>query len=351
MKHRSQKPSEPSLLNAASRIVAGLCALAVIFLGSYYAYRAGASGLDQSYANRRSEVAAKTVIHRATADRTVTLRHDDPPAEATPSDGELFAYVRVPSFSKQYRLPVWEGTEKTVLDQMGAGHYAGSAMPGQVGNSAYAGHNTYADFADIRLLKPGDHVYIETATRWYRYTVNSDPQVIEQTRTDALDADAAGVERGLTLQTCWPIMASNVHQRLIVYGTFDGWADKNDGTPADLAETTDTAAERLGRRIVETSDRLDTPVTGVLGLCSLAIWLLLDLVGWMCSHRRMRSYWHDVGDPFTWLWRINAGLFPNHTVVFTLTRLVPYAFMWAGLVFLSWRYVCPQLAAMGFLLS
>ena len=163
-------------MNIICGILAELCALAVIFLGAYLAYDAKASSLDQSYVSHRQEQVSHRKIHKATPGKTATMRHTDPPAEAEPGDGELFAYLRVPSWGKQYRLPVWQGTAKTVLDEMGAGHYDTTAMPGQTGNSSLAGHNTYADMADIRLLKPGDVVYIETGSYWYRYRINSNPR-------------------------------------------------------------------------------------------------------------------------------------------------------------------------------
>ena len=127
-------------MNIICGILAELCALAVIFLGAYLAYDAKASSLDQSYVSHRQEQVSHRKIHKAAPGKTATMRHTDPPAEAEPGDGELFAYLRVPSWGKQYRLPIWQGTAKTVLDEMGAGH------------------NTYADMADIRLLKPGDVV-------------------------------------------------------------------------------------------------------------------------------------------------------------------------------------------------
>ena len=127
-----------------------------MFLGSFLAYRAWGSGLDVSYASHREEKATHTVIRKATPGHVAAMRHDDPPAEPNPGDDELFAYSRIPSWGRRYRLPVWEGTARTVLDKMGAGHYESTALPGQVGNSSYAGHNTYADMAEIGLLRRDD---------------------------------------------------------------------------------------------------------------------------------------------------------------------------------------------------
>ena len=122
------------------------------------------------------------------------------------------------------------------------------------------------------------------------------------------------------------------------------------GVPEEYAETTETAVDRVGRKVSTVSERLDMPVTGVLGFSCLACWILVSGVGWLFSRRRMVSYWHgDIGGPMTWLWRLNAGLLPSRTVVFTVTRLVPYMLMWAALILLSWRYACPPLAASGLL--
>ena len=100
-------------MNIICGILAELCALAVIFLGAYLAYDAKASSLDQSYVSHRQEQVSHRKIHKATPGKTATMRHTDPPAEAEPGDGELFAYLRVPSWGKQYRLPIWQGTAKT----------------------------------------------------------------------------------------------------------------------------------------------------------------------------------------------------------------------------------------------
>lgn len=333
---------------AVCRFVAELMAVTAVLLGSYVGWKAWGSGLDVSYTSHKEERAVHTVIHRAVPGKTAAMRHDDPPAEAEPADDELFAYIRVPSWGKRYRLPVWEGTAKTVLDKMGAGHYRGTAMPGQPGNSSFAGHNTYADMADIRLLKPGDVVYIETGSYWYRYKVNSSPEIIDQSDTAVIGPDAAGAERGLTLQTCWPIMtATSVTHRMIVHGSFDGWAPKADGVPEEYAEATDTAMDKVARRIQTVSERLDMPVTGVLGLCALACWALLAAVGWLFSWRRAVAafHGHGVGGPVTWLWRITPGLFPSSRIAHTATRLVPYALLWMGIILLFWRWGCPAIDA------
>lgn len=95
-------------------------------------------------------------------------------------------------------------------------------------------------------------------------------------------------------------------------------------------------------------------ICGILAeVCALAIWILLDAIGWMCSHDRMADYWRqrDIGGPITWLWRINAGIMPSNTIVFTVTRTIVFLVMWTAIILVLWRWACPPLAAMHFLTS
>lgn len=91
----------------------------------------------------------------------------------------------------------------------------------------------------------------------------------------------------------------------------------------------------------------------MLGICAFIIWILLDTIGWMCSHRRMTCYWHgrDIGGPITWLWRLNAGIMPSNTIVFIITRTIVFLMMWTAIILSLWRWACPPLASMHFLTS
>nr|WP_216593676.1 sortase [Arsenicicoccus sp. oral taxon 190] len=66
-----------------------------------------------------------------------------------------FAVVRIPALGRGYAVPVVEGTTRDVL-RRGIGHYRGTAMPGQVGNFALAGHRmtTAAPSATSRRCSP-----------------------------------------------------------------------------------------------------------------------------------------------------------------------------------------------------
>jgi sortase A len=81
----------------------------------------------------------------------------------------------------------------------GLSHVSGTALPGEPGNIAIAGHrDSWAAF--MRDLRPGDEIRLETRSAGQRYTVR-DLEVLPQGRIDVVDR--AGEDR-LTLITCYP---------------------------------------------------------------------------------------------------------------------------------------------------
>jgi sortase A len=142
--------------------------------------------------------------------------------DVTVRRGEAFALLRIPRFGADWRRPVVEGTSAGDL-RRGVGHYPGTALPGQVGNLAVAGHRTtYGHpFRDLDSLVPGDLVLVETAHRVYGYRVLA-RAVVAPTDTDVVAADpdhpdrpaAAATRALLTLTTCHPEFSAR--QRLVV---------------------------------------------------------------------------------------------------------------------------------------
>lgn len=86
--------------------------------------------------------------------------------------GEGFAKLYVPAFGSDFEFTVLEGTDDTTLES-GPGHYVGTALPGDPGNSAIAGHRVGkgAPFNDLDLLRSCDAVVIETRTDYVVYRV------------------------------------------------------------------------------------------------------------------------------------------------------------------------------------
>ncbi len=106
---------------------------------------------------------------------------------------------------------VLKGTAPRTL-QNGAGHIAGTALPGQPGNSGIAGHRD-SFFRPLRHAVVGDVVTFTTLRGEFRYHVVS-RSVVAPARVSVLDSD--GVE-ALTLVTCYPFFfAGPAPQRFII---------------------------------------------------------------------------------------------------------------------------------------
>ncbi len=81
----------------------------------------------------------------------------------------------------------------------GLAHVSGTALPGEPGNCAVAGHrDTWAAF--LRDLRTGDEVRLRTRAGWRRYTV-AGLAVVSKDRIDVLEPAGDG---RLTLITCYP---------------------------------------------------------------------------------------------------------------------------------------------------
>lgn len=118
-----------------------------------------------------------------------------PPA---PGAGAI-AIIRIPKI----------GVEKAVVDgvevpdlRKGPGHYPQTPLPGQVGNSAIAGHRTTygAPFNRLDELDPGDPILITTLAGSYRYAVTQ-KLVVRPSDVSVLDPTP---DPELTLTTCNP---------------------------------------------------------------------------------------------------------------------------------------------------
>lgn len=149
----------------------------------------------------------------------------EPAPSAVPKElesGKAFAIVRIPRFGADYARPVLEGTTRDIL-KLGVGHYAGTALPGEVGNFAMAGHRTTygRPFHTIDTLKVGDRVVLETRTEFSVYEVSESDIVLP---TDVGVLEPVPNEPGkkptqavMTMTSCHPKYSAT--ERFIVHGT------------------------------------------------------------------------------------------------------------------------------------
>ena len=159
-------------------------------------------------------------------------------ADAEGHDGEAFAVIHIPRLGDGDAVPVVEGTSLDVLSR-GVGHYKDSAMPGQVGNFAVAGHRkTHGEpFRNLDQMQAGDYIVVETADTWYTYREDRAPFIVDPTDLAVVSPvpDQPGVkptQAMITLTTCNPWWAST--ERMIVTGTLVAQQPRAAGEPRVL---------------------------------------------------------------------------------------------------------------------
>jgi len=95
------------------------------------------------------------------------------------AQSDAFALLYIPRLgSHVWATPVLEGIDPPQLDS-GVGHYVGTALPGDQGNFAVAGHRaTHGEpFAYFDHLRQGDRVYVRTIAHWFVYVLDKNVMV------------------------------------------------------------------------------------------------------------------------------------------------------------------------------
>jgi sortase A len=127
--------------------------------------------------------AAQTAVHNTLIKEW--QQGDDPLVQGTTSlpgstqstiaTGTGIANIYIPRLGDDYHFTIVQGTDDSALGK-GPGHYIGTALPGQVGDFAVAGHRVGKGepFLNIDHLVPGDSIVIQTASYWYVYVVMGD---------------------------------------------------------------------------------------------------------------------------------------------------------------------------------
>jgi sortase A len=155
-------------------------------------------------------------------------------------NGKGFAFLHIPRLGKNWSVPVVQGVSLPDLAR-GVGHYPRTALPGEVGNFAVAGHRATngEPFAYLDKVEVGDQVVAETQDEWFTYVVDR-VRIVSPTSIWVLDPvpghpDRTPTEQLLTLTTCNPRWAS--YERLIVFGHLTESRPKAAGPPPALVRT------------------------------------------------------------------------------------------------------------------
>jgi sortase A len=233
------------------------------------------------------------------------------PKVAQIKEGDPVGRIRIPKIHLD--LFFVEGTARDDLSK-GPGHYPASPMPGQLGNSAIAGHRTThgKPFYDLNVLAPGDDILVDTVYGHFRY------RVTQQLIVSPTEISVVGPTRDaqLTLTTCNPRFSARerlvIHAKLVVKGSTPARAKVPLRVVQPPSRTQRESAASLQDSLSgDTSSRAPTFVWGF-------VTLLLGGVWWWV-YRRWRH-------PFTWF----AGVAPFLVVLFVfyvyLERLLPANF-------------------------
>ncbi|PLT31108.1 class D sortase [Peribacillus deserti] len=127
-----------------------------------------------------------------------------------PAPGESLGELTFPSL--KLNVPVVQGTHDEELKK-GAGHFAGSALPGQGGQVLLSGHRDTV-FTKLEHLKKGDKVTFTTKYGDFVYEATSFKIVPADDQT----VNVAKNYETLTLSTCYPFdFIGDAPDRYIIY--------------------------------------------------------------------------------------------------------------------------------------
>lgn len=118
------------------------------------------------------------------------------PKDQRPKTGQHFADLIIPRL--KVKIPVIEGTDEDELS-VGAGHYAGSVLPGEGDNCVIAGHRDTV-FRRMGQLKNGDLLQVSSNQGVFTYQIRKMWITDPDDRTVIVSRD----EPILTLATCYP---------------------------------------------------------------------------------------------------------------------------------------------------
>lgn len=185
-----------------------------------------------------TNVAAQQQITQARTQAMVNIKKPPKWNGGKPPIGTPFALMYMPRLKdKVWELPVIQGVG---LDELarGMGHYPTSALPGDVGNFAVAGHRaTHGEpLANIDRVKTGDKVYIYSARGWSTYTLRQDkivtPTSMWVLKNNPLEAGILKSDKIITVVTCNPRWGST--ERWVWWGDETEFRTVAQGPPPEL---------------------------------------------------------------------------------------------------------------------
>ncbi len=152
--------------------------------------------------------------------------------------GQVLAIMEIPRINK--RIYTLSGIRASDLKR-GLGHFPSTPLPGQFGNSAFAGHRTTfgAPLFHIDRIKAGDEIIVTTITNQrYVYVVDQAPRVISAQDAGVILTTDPSVAR-LTITSCHPKYSAK--QRIVVSAVLDEARSAPAQFPRPGADGSDTS--------------------------------------------------------------------------------------------------------------
>ncbi len=197
------------------------------------------AGLRSQLQNETNSAEVRHALAEAVAlDKLPTGPPITAPHTVAPAEGEPIGDIRIPVIG--INQVVVEGTNTPDLRE-GPGHYIGTAIPGQAGNAAVAGHRTtYGHpFYNLDSVKSGDPIVLTTLQGVFVYDAFKSI-VVSPSDTNVINPVSANI---LTLTTCNPRFSAST--RLIVQAKLaHSQLFQNSGLPR-LARHADPQSESL----------------------------------------------------------------------------------------------------------
>ena len=226
------------------------------------------------------------------------------PGLPAPSEGDPLGRIELPSI----------GVDKTVVFgvgrdtlRSGPGNYPSSALPGEMGNVAIAGHRTThgAPFGDLDQLAPGDEIHLDTPAGRLTYRVQGheagDGGLLGHRIVSPSEVGVIG-DHGddrLTLTACHPKYSARqriVVSALLVTNPADPPLDAPVDTPVDtqpFGEPSSPAAASLASGGTA-AGRVAAAEAGVDRAVAPRVMGFEDSLGWQASEAEPTLLWATV---------------------------------------------------------
>jgi len=198
----------------------------VLLFAVYEVY--GKTAIVNAHQSQLEQQLDQTWAHPTTGDKTKPGQN---PATVPP--GGTLGRLYIPRLKMH-----WVVVEGVSLHDIAfaPGHYPGTALPGQIGNFAMAGHRIPSIFWNLQEIRPGDQLVVETRDDWYVYQVTISeivtPHSVEVIAPDPDHTGVAPTKAMMTLTTCNPKWDN--YQRMVIHARLVKKQPRAGGPPVAL---------------------------------------------------------------------------------------------------------------------